>query len=375
LVHFKINDPFEVGDVPFYLLLGILTGFISLYFNRATHFITEKMEAIRKTGLRIAMGAVALGILIFLFPAFYGEGYDAIRMIITGNPGHLLENSFFYTFRENTWFFFLFLVLLILFKVIATTLTIESGGVGGIFAPSAVTGGFAGFAFARLFNDLDFTRHLSEANFTLVGMAGVLGAVLHAPLTAIFLIAEMTNGYEMIVPLMVTSTISFITIKTFDPHSIFTKRLAERGELLTHHKDQAVLTLLNIRDVIDKDVLTVNPTATLGEFTKVISKSKRNLFAVVDREQNFKGMLILDDVREDMFNRDKYGVSITKYMFQPPASERVSLDETMESVMEKFKNTGNYNLLVLNKGKFVGFVSRANVFNAYRQTLIDVSHE
>ncbi|MCB0822500.1 MAG: chloride channel protein [Bacteroidales bacterium] len=375
LVHFKINDPFEVGDVPFYLLLGILTGFVSLYFNRATHFITEKMEAIQKTSIRMMVGASALGILIFLFPAFYGEGYDAIRMIITGHPGHLLENSFFYTFRENTWFFLLFLAFLILFKVIATTLTIESGGVGGIFAPSAVTGGFAGFAFARLFNDLDFTRHLSEANFTLVGMAGVLGAVLHAPLTAIFLIAEMTNGYEMIVPLMLTSTISFITIKTFDPHSIFTKKLAERGELLTHHKDQAVLTLLNIRDVIDKDVLTVNPTATLGEFTKVISKSKRNLFAVVDREQNFKGMLILDDVREDMFNRDKYGVPITKYMFQPPASERVSLDETMESVMEKFKNTGNYNLLVLNKGKFVGFVSRANVFNAYRQTLIDVSHE
>ncbi len=375
LVHFKISEPFEVADVPFFLLLGILTGFVSLYFNRATHFITEKMEAIRKTGVRIVLGSVALGILIFLFPAFYGEGYDAIRMIMSGNPEHLLENSFFYTMRENTWFFFIFLLLLILFKVVATTLTIESGGVGGIFAPSAVTGGFAGFAFARLFNDMGFTRPLSEANFTLVGMAGVLGAVLHAPLTAIFLIAEMTNGYELIVPLMLTSTISFITIKTFDPHSIFTKKLAERGELLTHHKDQAVLTLMNIRDVIDKDILTVNPSATLGEFTKVISKSKRNLFAVVDREQNFKGMIILDDVREDMFNRDKYGIPITKYMFQPPWNERVSLDDTMEAVMEKFKATGNYNLLVLSKGKYVGFVSRANVFNAYRQTLIDVSHE
>ncbi|MCB0806382.1 MAG: chloride channel protein [Bacteroidales bacterium] len=375
LVHFKISEPFAVADVPFFLLLGILTGFVSLYFNRATHFITDRMEAFTNRSVRILVGVSILGLLIFLFPALYGEGYDAIRMIISGNPGHLLENSFFYTFRDNTWLFLLFLLFLIVFKVIATTLTLESGGVGGIFAPSAVTGGFAGFAFARFINDLNFTRHLSEANFTLVGMAGVLGAVLHAPLTAIFLIAEMTNGYELIVPLMVTSTVSFVTIKTFDPHSIFTKKLAERGELLTHHKDQAVLTLLNVRDVIDKDILTINPNATLGEFTSVIAKSKRNLFAVVDKEKNFLGMIVLDNVREDMFNRDKYGVPVTNYIFQPSAREKVSLDDSMETVMEKFKETGNYNLVVLNKGKYVGFVSRANVFNAYRQTLIDVSHE
>ena len=278
-------------------------------------------------------------------------------------------------FRENTWFFIGFLAFLIILKVIATTLTIESGGIGGIFAPSAVTGGLTGFAFARAFNDLGFTKHLSESNFTLVGMAGVLGAVLHAPLTAIFLIAEMSNGYELIVPLMLTSTISFVTIKTFDPHSIFTKRLAERGELLTHHKDQAVLTLLNVKDVIDKDIETISPNSSLGDLTKVIAKSKRNLFAVVEKNKQFLGMVILDDVREDMFNRDKFGISIARYLHQPLANEKVSVDDSMEVVMEKFKRTGNYNLVVLNKGKYVGFVSRANVFNAYRQTLIDVSHE
>jgi len=375
LIHFKISEPFVVSDVPFYLLLGVLTGLVSLYFNRATHFVTDKMEGIKNKYYRGLIGVSVLGLLIFLFPPLYGEGYDVIRMIISGNSIQLLDNSFFYVFRDNVWFFVIFLVFIMLLKVVATTLTIESGGIGGIFAPSAITGGLAGFAFARVFNDFGFSKNLSESNFTLVGMAGVLGAVLHAPLTAIFLIAEMTNGYELIVPLMLTSTISFVTIKTFDPHSIFTKRLAERGELLTHHKDQAVLTLLSVKDVIERDVLTIYEKSTLGDLTKLIAKSKRNLFAVIDREKNFLGMIVLDDVREDMFNNNKFGVPIARYIYQPMTNEKVSVDDSMEVVMEKFKRTGNYSLVVLNKGKYVGFVSRANVFNAYRQTLIDVSHE
>jgi len=375
LIHFKISEPFTISDAPFYLLLGVLTGLVSLYFNRATHFVTDLMENLKNKFVRIVIGVTVLGVLIFLFPPLYGEGYDTIRQIIEGNSIHLLDNSFFYVFRDNVWFFVIFLVFIILLKVIATTLTIESGGIGGIFAPSAITGGLAGFAFARVLNNIGFTKTLSESNFTLVGMAGVLGAVLHAPLTAIFLIAEMTNGYELIVPLMLTSIISFVTIKTFDPHSIFTKRLAERGELLTHHKDQAVLTLLNVKDVIERDVLTIQEKSTLGDLTQLISKSKRNLFAVIDKQKNFLGMIILDQVREDMFNKDKYGVSIAKYIYQPIANEKISVDDSMDVVMEKFKQSGNYNLVVLNKGKYVGFVSRANVFNAYRQTLIDVSHE
>ena len=375
LIHFEVSEPFVVPDVPFYLILGVLTGVVSLYFNRVTHAVTAKMEVLKNSYLRVFTGVTILGILIFLFPPLYGEGYDAIRTIISGNPLDLLNNSLFYAFRDNVWFFVVFILLIMILKVVATTLTIESGGIGGIFAPSAVTGGLVGFAFARIINDIGFVKPLSESNFTLVGMAGVLGAVLHAPLTAIFLIAEMTNGYELIVPLMLTSTVSFITIKTFDPHSIFTKRLAERGELLTHHKDQAVLTLLNVKDVIDTDILTISPDATLGELTKIIAKSKRNLFPVVDKGNIFIGLVILDDVREDMFNRDKYGIPIKRYLHPMVENEKVSLNDTMESVMEKFKRTGNYNLVVLNKDKYVGFVSRANVFNAYRQTLIDVSHE
>lgn len=375
LVHFEINEPFVIGDVPFFLLLGVLTGLVSLYFNRATESLTSLMERFNNIWLRGIFGVSVLGVLVFLFPPLYGEGYDAIRLIISGDSINLLDNSFFYTFRDNIWFFLGFLLFLIIMKVVATTLTLESGGIGGIFAPSAVTGGFAGFGFARLINEFGFTRPLSEANFTLVGMAGVLGAVLHAPLTAIFLIAEMTNGYELIVPLMLTTTISFVTIKTFDPHSIFTKRLAERGELLTHHKDQAVLTLLNVRDVIDHDLMTIPPDATLGDLTSVISKSKRNLYPVVDKNNDFRGLVILDDVREDMFNNEKYNTPVARYLLQPLANEKVYIDDSMESVMEKFNQTGNYNLVVLDKRKYVGFVSRANVFNAYRQTLIDVSHE
>lgn len=375
LVHFKINEPFGVGDVPYFLLLGVLTGLVSLYFNRANRSITSFMESMNNSWIRGFIGVSLLGLIIFLFPPLYGEGYDAIRLIIAGESLSLLDNSFFYVFRDNAWLFMGFLLFLVFLKVVATTLTIESGGIGGIFAPSAVTGGLTGFAFARFFNELGVTRHLSEANFTLVGMAGVLGAVLHAPLTAIFLIAEMTNGYDLIVPLMLTSTISFITIKAFDPHSIFTRRLAERGELLTHHKDQAVLTLLNIRDVIDKDIQTIGPKANLGDLTRIIAKSKRNLFPVVDKNLKFMGLVVLDDVREDMFDNSRWNTPIAKYILQPMAHEKVFIDDSMETVMEKFKRTGNYNLVVLDKGKYVGFVSRATVFNAYRQTLIDVSHD
>lgn len=375
LFNFELTDPFMIPHVPFYIVLGFLTGMVSLYFNKMTRFVEEKMAVFKNIYFKAMIGVALLGLLVFLFPPLYGEGYDAIRHIVSGNSAELLERGVFYSFRDNAWVFVVFLLLLIVFKVIATTLTTESGGIGGIFAPSAVTGGLLGFLFARSVNDLELTHPLSETNFTLVGMAGVLGAVLHAPLTAIFLVAEMTNGYVLIVPLMLTSVVSFITIKTFDPHSIFTKRLAERGELLTHHKDQAVLTLLSLRDCIDEDVYTIPPKSTLGDLTKVISKSKRNLFPVVDAKGYFRGLVTMDDVRADIFDHKKYGNPIHNYLFHPSADEMVSVNDSMESVMEKFKRTGNYNLLVLDKKKYVGFVSRANVFNAYRQTLIDVSHE
>lgn len=375
LIHFAITEDFAISDIPYFLILGILTGLVSLYFNKITHLLSEKMELIKNVFTRSIIGVALLGLLIFIFPPLYGEGYEAIRLIMTGQAEELMKFSLLYDFKDNLWIFIGFILLLVLTKVIATTLTISSGGIGGIFAPSAVTGGFTGFLFARLINDTGLSSPLSESNFTMVGMAGVLGAVLHAPLTAIFLIAEMVNGYELIVPLMLTSTISFVTIKTFDPHSIFTKRLAERGELLTHHKDQAVLTLLSIKDLIDKDFIPIHPDGNLGDLTKVISKSKRNLFPVVDDSGLFLGMVVLDDVRKDMFKSNRYLTPVSHYLTQPHNNEKVSLNDSMEEVMEKFNRSGNYNLVVVDKGKYLGFVSRSNVFNAYRQTLIDVSHD
>lgn len=373
LVHFKVTQDFVISDIPFFIVLGILAGLLSLYFNRMHFAISNLAGKIRNIWLKAAICGISLGVLIFIFPTLYGEGYDSIELIISGRSLDLLNNSFFYTFRDQAWVFILLIVAMMLLKIVATTLTTEGGGVGGIFAPSAVTGGFMGFAFARAVNDLKLVPPLHEGNFTLVGMAAVLGGVLHAPLTAIFLIAEITNGYELIVPLMLATAISFFTIKTFDPHSIFTRQLALRGDLISKDKDQTVLTVLSIKSVIDKNVMTISKDDTLGDLTKVIAESERNMFVVVDKENNFLGVVDLNDVRKDMFNDSKYNTSIQHYVFQP--LDHVSSSDSMKAVMEKFNATGYYNLPVIDDDKYIGFVSRAHVLNAYRQTLKDVSQE
>jgi CIC family chloride channel protein len=369
LIHFSVTEPFEVYDLHYYILLGVICGLVSLYFNSMHEKIRKFFS--KRIKNRLMVGGLAVGILIFLLPPLYGEGYESIRLIMSGQSDQLLNNTALYEYRDIWWVFILFLILIIFTKIIATTLTTEAGGIGGIFAPAAVTGGLTGFALSRLFNQIGFVNPLHEGNFTLVGMAAVLGAVLQAPLTAIFLIAEMTNGYELIVPLMITTAISFTTIKIFSPHSIFTKQLAESGDLLTHNKDKTVLTLLNVKRVIDTDLLTISPHSTLGDLTKLISRSKRNIFPVMADDETYIGLIDLDDVRVDMFKPEKYSEPITRYIMQ--AKEHVTINEPMDSVMEKFRKTGYYNLPVVDNGKYVGFVSRANIFNAYRKVLKDVS--
>ncbi len=371
LIHFQVNQPFEVSDVHLYILLGVVSGFVSLYFTWMHEYIKTQFRKINHYLMKLLIGGVALGVLIFLLPPLYGEGYTAIKLIMLGESDQLLNNTALYDYRDISWVFILFLGFLIVTKIIATTLTVEAGGIGGIFAPAAVMGGLTGFTIARGINMLGITDTLHEGNFTLVGMAGVLGGVLHAPLTAIFLIAEMTNGYELIVPLMLTTAISFITIKTFSPHSIFTRQLAESGNLITHDKDKTVLTLLNLKRVIDTDLLTISPDSNLSDLTKLIEKSKRNLFPVVDKEGGYLGVVDMDDVRPDMFHKEKYQNSITEYILD--VKEKVSFSDSMENVMEKFRRTGYYNLPVVDNGKYIGFVSRANVFKAYRKVLQDVS--
>lgn len=371
LFNFDLTEPISLSDIPYFAVLGVIAGFTSLYFNRISHFIKDFMDKIKSAYLKVLLGSVCLGVLVFVFPPLYGEGYDIIRLIVEGKAINLLDTTLFYSFRDSSWMLLAFMLMLVLFKVIATSLTIESGGIGGYFAPSAVMGGITGYAFAGSCNYLG--NHLSSTNFTLVGMAAVLGAVMHAPLTSVFLVAEMTNGYQLIVPLMLTTSISYITIKILDPHSIFTKILAKRGELITHHKDQAVLRLMNVKKVIDTDLKTIKPGMTLADLTKVIEVSTRNIFPVVDDDLNYYGVVVMDDIRKDMFHKEKWDSPIEEYIIQAP--EHVSTEMPMDVVMDKFRKTGYYNLPVIDNGKYVGFVSRANIFSAYRKTLIDVSFD
>lgn len=371
LFNFSSNSPFDVADLPFYLVFGILGGLVSLYFSHMHFRIAIIFGKFKSFRLKIFVAVLSLGVLIFLFPALYSEGYEMIRHIMNGQSDLILTHSYVFEYREIPYVFLGYIVLLILLKTIATSITIEAGGIGGIFAPAAVTGGLLGFLYSRVINTFSPDTHLHEDNFTLVGMSTILAAVLHAPLTAIFLVVEMTNGYGLIVPLMLTTAIAYVTNRTFNSHSIFTKQLAEQGDLITHHKDNAVLTLLQVNHVIDRDLLTIKPGSTLGDLTKLISKSKRNLFPIVDENNNYSGLIDMDDVREVMFKSEKYDCPIDDFKMQ--SKEHVSTKDAMETVMQKFKNTGYYNLPVVDNGKYIGFVSRANIFTAYRKMLNELS--
>jgi len=371
LFNFSNNSPFDLIDLPYYLVFGIIGGLVSLYFSNTHFLIARYFKKFKHYRTKLIIGTITLGILIFLFPALYSEGYKMIRDIMNGQSELILQHSYAFDYKDNAYVFLGYIVLIILLKVIATSITIEAGGIGGIFAPAAVTGGLLGFLFSRFSNTFLPFNHLNEDNFTLVGMSTILAAVLHAPLTSIFLVVEMTNGYGLIVPLMLTTAISYVTNRTFNSHSIFTKRLAEEGNLITHHKDQTVLTLLQVKHVIDDDLLTIKPNSTLQDLTNCISKSKRNIFPVVDEDGNYFGLVDMDDVREVMFQSELYDTPIQKYMMQ--AKEHVSTKDAMETVMQKFKNTGYYNLPVIDDGKYIGFVSRANIFTAYREILNELS--
>lgn len=373
LFNFSSNAPFQLENLPFYIALGILSGLISLYFSTVHFKVSAYFKRLHSRTLILGIGFLSLGVLIYLFPPLYGEGYDTIRLIIEGKSSSILDHSFFATISDNVWVLLIYISVLIFLKVIATSITIEAGGIGGVFAPSAVTGGMLGFVFARFVNTFRGNSNLNEDNFTLVGMSAVLAAILHAPLTSMFLIVEMTNGYSLIVPLMITISIAYITNKKYSSHSIFHKELADSGDLITHHKDKSVLTLLQIKHVIDKDLKIISPRATLEDLVKLIAESKRNIFPVVDKWGNYHGIIDLDDVRKDIFVLAYRHRPILHYMIQ--AKEHVDLSSSMEEVMEKFRVTGYYNLPVVDNNKYVGFVSRANIFTSYRKVLNDLSYE
>jgi chloride channel protein, CIC family len=374
LFHFPVAEhPFRLSNLPFYVILGGLTGMVSVYFTKANHSIEKQFQRMPSGIIRLLAGGFITSLLVFIFPPLFGEGYETLRSLLNGQGMTLLEGSIFYPVGSNYFLLLIFLVLILIFKVVAMSATTGGGGVGGVFAPSLFMGGVTGFFMSKLVNFF-YQGRLPEANFALAGMAGVMAAVMHAPLTAIFLIAEITGGYAFFVPLMITSIIAYLTIIPFEPHSIYTKRLAALGELITHDKDKAVLTRLTIEKLIETNFSPVSPESTLGEFVKIVSKSQRNVFPVVDKNNIFLGVVFINDVREIIFKPELYETTyVSNLMFMPDTY--VDKHATMEDVATRFQETAHYNLPVLDEGRYVGFVSRANVFSAYRKMVKEFSQE
>ncbi|MBS0010129.1 MAG: chloride channel protein, partial [Bacteroidales bacterium] len=373
LFTFALSESFSLGNIPWYIVLGIGTALLSVYFTRATMYIEALYEKLKNQYLRLLAGGIVLGILILLIPPLYGEGYNTISHLLNGDISSLFENSFFSGMSNKAWVLLAFLLALVLFKVIASSSTNGAGGVGGIFAPSLFIGGVSGFFMSRLVNTMgDYS--LPESSFTLAGMAGAMAGIMHAPLTAIFLIAEITGGYGLLVPLIITSTISYISVMRFEKHSLYHKRLAHRGELITHHKDKAVLTRMDWTKEIETDLINVGSGDTLGDLVKVISTSKRNIFPVVDELGVLEGVVLLDDVRDIMFDADIYDdTRVSDLMVMPPSY--IDKSEKVGSVMETFNKTGAWNLPVLDGGRYVGFLSKSRIFSTYRDLLMEVSEE
>ena len=373
LFSFNVVGAFNISNIPWYLLLGIISGLISLYFSKMTLFLEGSYSKITNSYLKLILGGIVLGGLIYLFPPLYGEGYDSIMSLLQGNPDLLFNNSVFSQFSDNFWGIILFLSGLVLLKVVASSSTNGAGGVGGIFAPTLFIGGINGYLVAGILRKIT-SVNLPDNRFVLVGMAGMMAGVMHAPLTAIFLIAEITGGYNLLIPLIITSTAAYITTRSFEKHSIYHVQLAESGDLITHDKDKAVLTLMNWKKEIETDLLKVKPTDTLGELVKIIARSKRNLFPVVDEYNILEGVVSLDDVREIMFQQELYDTTFVRDLMTIPLSY-IDKKENIETVMDTFRKTGAWNLPVLDNGYYVGFISKSRIYATYRELLVEFSEE
>lgn len=367
-------EPFSMGNIPYYILLGIFCGFVSLYFTRTTLALEDRIKKIVNPYKRWFLCASGLGILIFLFPPLYGEGYVSLSHLLNNTPMEAIGSPIYSFLFEWKWFVPIFFLLVMVFKVFAMSFTNAGGGVGGTFGPTLIVGGLAGFVLVRVIN-LSGVASLPETNYVLVGMAGLMAGVMQAPMTAIFLIAEITGGYALLMPLIITATISYATIRTFEPYSIYTKRIAKNGDLLTHDSDQAVLTLLKTSALVESDFQTVGVEDSLGDMVKKVAVSTRNLFPVIDAKGYFQGVLSLDDIREMMFNQDLYN-AVFVYNIMKEAPMVVYDDERMDEVMKKFELSGAWNLPVVDRNnKYLGFVSKSKIFSSYREQLQQVSHE
>ena len=366
-------EAFTLGRIPWYLLLGVACGFVSLYFTRGMNYLEQHFKRISNMWVKILIGGSVLGLLVYLFPPLYGEGYDVILQLFNDDPYSGMQYSPLAHLGDSMWLIMGYFALVLLLKIVASVATNGGGGVGGIFAPSLFMGALTGFLCAYL---LKFAGvNVPVVNFTLVGMAGLMSGVMHAPLTGIFLIAELTGGYHLLMPLMIVAVVAYLTIMLFEPHSLYAMRLAQKGELLTHNKDRSVLTLLKMDNVLETDLKTVSPDMTLGQLVKVIADSKRNIFPVVDAKGELQGILLLDEVRNIMFQPRLYKrFTVAQLMNYPQAV--IQRDMPMEKVMEIFEDTGAWNLPVVDEQKkYIGFVSKSKIFNSYRHVLVHFSEE
>lgn len=373
MFNFEYFEPFALRRIPYLLILGVACGFISLYFTRGISGMENFYRRIKNPYVKLTVGGIILSLLIFFLPTLYGEGYDTISILLNNHKDKILEGSAFYAFKDFWWVTFVYLFLTIMFKIVATASTNGAGGTGGIFAPSLFVGSLTGYLVAGLLNLLGL--NIPESNFAFAGMAGVMSAVMHAPLTGIFLIAELTGGYNLFMSLMITATVAYLTIIIFEPHSLYSKRLAKKGELLTHHKDKAVLTLLTLDLVIENDLKPVDPNITLGELVQIISASNRNIFPVVNKNGTYLGEITLDEVRNIMFRHELYQrFTVRRLMIAPVGI--IKTNEPMEKVMDKFDKTKAWNLPVLDESdRYLGHISKSRLFDVYREMLVNISDD
>lgn len=364
---FELEYTYELIDLLYYVLLGILAGFVASYFTRIYIVLEKWFERIGKMRIRVLTGGGILGILLFFFPALYGEGYEVINSALSGDSSFLFKDTIFHNWSNSLMATYILLSIVILLKVVATSLTFGGGGVGGIFAPTLFMGANTGLLFATVINRLGF-HQLQVPNFALIGMAGLIAGVLQAPLTGFFLIADLTGGYEMFLPLMITATASFATAKTFEKHSVYTHQLAQRKELLTHDKDQAILTMMEVKNLIETDFAQIDPDSTLGDLVDIVSEAHRNLFPVVDKNGRMHGMIKMDDIRKIIFKPALYNKVMVKDLMYMP-EYYISPDDSMEDLVEMFRKSARFNIAVIEKGRYLGFISRANAFTAYRNKL------
>ncbi len=371
LFSFILRDPFLKGNIFYYILLGVICGFVALHFMRMNFFVEERIRRVKHPMKRALFGGLALAALIALAPPLYGEGYTLITTLLNGQEEHLLSYPHFSSdFFSRDWFLLVFLLLLLFLKPIAAAVTTGSGGCGGIFAPSLFMGAIGGYFFARTLNFFFPVMALSTSNFALAGMSAVLSGLLHAPLTAIFLIAEITDSYAMFVPLMLTATAGYLTINYFERYSFYSKHLIERGDLIpSENRDERILSQMKLSALIERDLLTISPTSSLHDLILLVRKSKRNIFPVLDETSRLCGIVTLDNIREIMFDKRKHRTVLVEELMSPPPIS-VSLDEPMRVIMQKFESTQLWNLPVEKHDKYVGFISKSRIFNAYRELLL-----